>query len=541
MHPPAPPISPPASPSVPATPSPACSLTASLQTSLTQLLTQHLCSICRQMLQSPVQLPCNHIFCSRCIREALSQHSHCPNPFCEHTRTTTTTSLTPLRDYDHALHTLRKIAASSLPPKPSIPRSRDRLAPLSYKSPGAKTLLTDKLKRLGLPITGSLQALAERYRRLYVCWNANLDAAIPKPSTEVIKEVLKEENAIQNAQQRTQTVTSPFFAVKEKDMPQEDMDDGEKMVKQGDGFEEMIKKISARKVAEKERKQKLQVEENNRHEQLDLLSSLMLRKSEQQKHDFQIGDCLVVNGVCRVDICPSSTDQVVLNERMGESDIQQPKRHKGISGLLRNPGNSAQMHFFYQQNLKRSNNGGVGQMMPNGVADVSYHGVGNQPVGGIKRKWMAGSSSENIEKDKNSAIYSSVGAGARMGMVTNFTSKADALHTTQSGQGMHQSNTTPIHDFRGRSQRGVGIQEGDHVGMSPLHPTQSGLVSQASPMRGTYVPETNGRMENSSVNTSPALSAELQQKIERNRQRAIELKRQFQDRQRLRQMRQPEI
>lgn len=540
MHPPSPPISPPASPSVPTIPSPPCSLTASLQTSLTQLLTQHLCIICRQILQSPVQLPCNHIFCSRCIREALLQHSHCPQPFCKHT--TTTTSLSPLRDYDHALHTLRTIAASSPPSKPPLNSIQDHLTPLCHKSPGAKALLTDKLKSLGLPVTGSLQTLAERYRRLCVCWNANLDAAVPKPVTEVVKTVLKEENAVKNAQQRMQIVTSPFFALKGKEVPKEkDEDEGKGIVKQGDGFEQMIKNIAARKTAERERKQKLQVEQNTREERLDLLSSLMLRKGMNEKGACRIGNHLLVNGVCGMDIRPSSSDQVAMNANMGEYNIQPPKRHKASSGLIRTSGNSSQMHFSYQQNQEQINNGGNVHVKSNRSSSLGYQGERNLPAGGVKRRWTSGSGNKNDKEDKNFASNPWVRTGAELGTCAKFVSQEDDRHPSMFAQGMHQPNAGAVHDFGSQSQRGVMIQQGDPLGVSPSHPTQSGLVSYTSPVRSAFGPEQTGRVHNSSVDTSPTLSAELQQQIEKKRQRAIQLKKQFQERQRLQQMRQPEI
>lgn len=529
------PIHPPSSPT-----SPPCPLTASVQTSLTQLLTQHLCIICRQILHSPVQLPCNHIFCSRCIREALLQHSHCPQPFCKHT--TTTTSLTPLRDYDHALHTLRTIAASSPPSKPTSNSFQDRLTPLCHKSPGAKALLTDKLKNLGIPVTGSLQTLADRYRRLCVCWNANLDAAVPKPVAEVIKTVLKEENAVKNAQQRMQLVTSPFFAPKGKELPEEkDVDEVKDTVKQGDGFEQMIKKIAARKTAEREQKQKLQITRNNREERLDLLSSLMLRKGMNEKGTCRIGSRLLVNGVCGMDIRPLASDQVVTNSRMGECNMQSPKRHKASSGLIRTSGDSTQMHFTYQQNQEQMNNRGNVQVKSNRVSSIGYQGERNLPAGGVKRSWTNGKDNKNEREDKKFANNRWVGTDARLGTSANFVSQEDDRHPATFAQRMHQSNTGAVHDFGWQSQRGVVIQQGDPLGVSPSRPTQSGLVSYVSPVRSAFGPEQGGRLDNSSVDNSPTLSAELQQRIERKRQRAIQLKKQFQERQRLQQMRQPEI
>lgn len=37
-----------------------------------------LCSICRDVLEDPLQAPCEHAFCTACIHGWLVHHSNCP-------------------------------------------------------------------------------------------------------------------------------------------------------------------------------------------------------------------------------------------------------------------------------------------------------------------------------------------------------------------------------------------------------------------------------------------------------------------------------
>lgn len=176
------------------------------QAQLSRLFDAHSCSICHDVLNAPVSLPCQHMFCSECVRRHLISHSVCPHPHCSQTATATT--LTPQRSLDDVLEPIRA-AYSALVSSAACAQLQQRHAQtlkengltsyylpcLSHRDPGAKPKLVEKLRQNNLPTTGNVRVLAARYREFVLKWNANLDANIPQSKQAIIELVMKEERS----------------------------------------------------------------------------------------------------------------------------------------------------------------------------------------------------------------------------------------------------------------------------------------------------------------------------------------------------------
>lgn len=195
------------------------------------------CPICHATLRAAVLLPCEHMFCSECVRRHLSNESACPQPFCR--AACTTSHLVPLRALDAALETVR---GSSAPAAPKMAREEGALVFLSKKDPKAKRRFLDRLRENGLPTTGSLDTLAARDREFVIRWNANLDAAVPQPKKRIADQLVADENhKARERRKAAHAVSAAFFAAKVQAV------EDPQLPIEGDGFNDLIRKIRVKR------------------------------------------------------------------------------------------------------------------------------------------------------------------------------------------------------------------------------------------------------------------------------------------------------
>lgn len=165
---------------------------------LSRLRAELSCDICHNVLCAPVMLPCEHLFCSWCVRVHLRMASKCPQPYCG--RSVTTTDIVPIRRMDAAASVLKGAVGGV---GRTRARAKDaeglRRGPMTYLTinNGAKPVFTRELTQLGLSVSGTLEVLARRYNEFVSRWNANLDAASPLPEAAVAKGVREWETKVE--------------------------------------------------------------------------------------------------------------------------------------------------------------------------------------------------------------------------------------------------------------------------------------------------------------------------------------------------------
>lgn len=315
-----------------------------IRVQLNKLFDAHSCSICHDVLNAPVSLPCRHYFCSECVRRHLLNHSVCPHPHCSQTATATT--LTPQRSLDDMLAPVRaafSTAVSSamsaqLQQRHTQKLKRDAtssryLVCFSHRDPGARPKLIEKLRQNDLPVSGNLRVLAARYREFVLKWNANLDANLPQSKRAIAELVMKEEKvrdfnnngsgfAASSASGHAGGPNhSSFFkksrtdakaAIEAGDDVDEDADD---VVAEGDDFDTLIRKTRLRDVKrkralehEREQLEKSRLQNcllsppSKRHRDSSSDSASM---EERTKCSQPIGST-VVSAVCIMDVRPKS-------------------------------------------------------------------------------------------------------------------------------------------------------------------------------------------------------------------------------------------
>lgn len=123
----------------------------------------------------------------------------------------------------------------------------------SRKDPGVKARFVERLKKFGLPVSGSLDALANRDRELVIKWNANLDAAVPKSEREVAKSVSQAEKYLEREERKRAHHTSVakhcFFSSKRVRI----QSPNQHVPAEGDDFDTLIRKLKRAKKDAKRR------------------------------------------------------------------------------------------------------------------------------------------------------------------------------------------------------------------------------------------------------------------------------------------------
>jgi hypothetical protein len=174
-----------------------------------------MCAICHAPAAAPVALHgCGHLFCSYCVRAVLGTRSRCPEPHCG--APATTASITPLRRLDAARGddapsfgggggeklegaglgaNDRAGDAGNVRPAGNPLRSPAYLVHLTSVT-ASRDLLRRQLAKAGLSDAGSVEELLARHREYVLRFNANLDAAAPRPEAAVAAEVRQWERAI---------------------------------------------------------------------------------------------------------------------------------------------------------------------------------------------------------------------------------------------------------------------------------------------------------------------------------------------------------
>lgn len=176
--------------------------------------------------------------------------SSCPQPHCK--REATLTSLTPLRAVDNALQSVRGSTPSE---RSSAAATQEKMLTFySRKHPGVRARYLERLKRFGLPISGSLDALASRDKELVIKWNANLDAAVPRNAREVAKAVLQAEKFLEGenkkrVHQAAVAKSAFFFTKKARVTPPNPYAPTE-----GDDFDTLIRKLKNAREDEKRKR-----------------------------------------------------------------------------------------------------------------------------------------------------------------------------------------------------------------------------------------------------------------------------------------------
>lgn len=212
------------------------------------------CPICCELLRSPVQLACHHVFCSECVRGALNVHQRCPT--CR--ESASTNQLTPLpvlgtvteafvRSRSPLLRLLKRAAGELPESEPATtPRSSKRKRPNSSEDedvvavvPARLPLLSyhllkdkdlkAKLTSVGLPITatatasrGALSAKAKkdvlvaRHRKFVEKWNAQVDGGRVPSAAKVAREVVAQEQARERSAQALQRDAIELTRLKEQ-------------------------------------------------------------------------------------------------------------------------------------------------------------------------------------------------------------------------------------------------------------------------------------------------------------------------------------
>lgn len=284
----------------------------SIQFHLARLFDAHACSICHSTLTAPVKLPCLHIFCSECIRRQLTIESACPHPHCD--TEATSIHVTALPELDAALAPIREAAAAasalegsgtgSSVASTSMRTNYKHLVFLSAKACGAKTLLTEKLRQLKLPIQGNVQALADRYNEFVLKWNANVDSANPLTKAAIVSIVIKEDELRRARKVKGVNNSSSHFFKKlcsQKVLEPESDDHESDIVEEGDDFETLIRKTKARQAKLKRlREADLQTKVNVKKSRysstdtVDIRAENLTATSENHRE--------VVVGICPLDI-----------------------------------------------------------------------------------------------------------------------------------------------------------------------------------------------------------------------------------------------
>ena len=222
----------------------ACELADSLRNSLTTLLDAHQCPICYSVFVAPVRLPCNHLFCSLCIRRHLHSVSACPFPDCNDV--VTISKLHPLREYDTALAPLRRAIdstsdANNKPPANLPPR-------IVFVAKRGAQYYSEKLQQFDLPVSGGVAQLEARFRELALLWNANLDAAVPRSKRTVANALMAAERRRKNA---NAPLASTFFSASSASKVDSAVRNDADAAEQGDDFATLIAKAKRKRKAAK--------------------------------------------------------------------------------------------------------------------------------------------------------------------------------------------------------------------------------------------------------------------------------------------------
>lgn len=111
----------------------------------------------------------------------------------------------------------------------------------------------ERLKKFGLPVSGSLDALASRDRELVIKWNANLDAAVPKSAREVAKSVSQAERYLERERRKrvhhAGVAKNCFFSSKKARIESPNL----YAPAEGDDFDTLIRKLKSAKEDAKRR------------------------------------------------------------------------------------------------------------------------------------------------------------------------------------------------------------------------------------------------------------------------------------------------
>ena len=177
------------------------------------------CGICQDFLCAPVSLPCGHVYCSRCIRSFFEAQNCCPT--CR-----SKANATELRQ-QHALEAVvgkfsgaRKallLALRGAAPDPaagaasgaSPPRKENLKGAPNAAAPSEKRAylskrnyhmmkpqaLRDLARSHGLDVSGDRAALTKRLREYTLLYNAECDAARPRPVSAVLRDAKTAEAA----------------------------------------------------------------------------------------------------------------------------------------------------------------------------------------------------------------------------------------------------------------------------------------------------------------------------------------------------------
>lgn len=233
---------------------------------LSNLFDKHSCNICHAVLFAPVKLPCHHIFCSECIRRLLTVQSTCPHPHCA--RPSTSKDLTPLPLLDIALKPIRQAASTNANATTTTNINSHNiryLVLLSAKETGARALLTDKLRSVGLPFQGNVTILADRYNEFVIKWNANIDSATPVSKQAIADAVMKQIDIAKSRSLKKNIGNSSGMSFFKKAVTNRAVVGSEQQIEsdtvaEGDDFDTLIRKTRARTMWQK-RERELELKE----------------------------------------------------------------------------------------------------------------------------------------------------------------------------------------------------------------------------------------------------------------------------------------
>lgn len=130
------------------------------------------CLICKDEMQLPHYLPCDHRFCYICIKRHILKRPFCPSCLLEPIHTT---EIKPLFEYPkNDLETVRKVL---------------------YRTP-TNAALKKELKKLSLDTSGSINQMLWRYNEFHIIYSGEVQKIRPKSITDITRTVHMNEKLI---------------------------------------------------------------------------------------------------------------------------------------------------------------------------------------------------------------------------------------------------------------------------------------------------------------------------------------------------------